>query len=569
MANEGSKRVFLVGIGTHGDVLPVIALGAALQARGAEVRLAAPAPFRQHADRAGLTFHPIGTPADFARAVAQPNLWRPIRGARAMLAAVVEAVEPTYRWLEAEATPADRVVASTLAFGARVAQERLGLSLTTLHLMPMLLESRFAPPRLPGLPLPRLLPARWRHNLGRGADRFVLGPAALPPLNAFRARLGLAPIKRLRHWWHSPERILLAVPDWYASPQPDWPAQVIQTGFPLSDTYGDSASLPPDLNAFLRAGSPPLVFTYGSAMAGAQGFFATAVQVCRLSGRRGILLAGRNDEIPADLPPDVIHVPYAPLSRLLPSCAVLIHHGGVGTVAQALAAGCPQLIVPVAFDHADEAERVVRLGVGNSLTRWRFTAGRARQAIEGLLHSPTVAVACRKVQELMRSESGVEEACEFINGTTLRPSELLDRLIHSYSAKTNNKSDGHSHNIQIGMEHSRSVIASSANIWKHDNSGDRAMTGGGAFRHKLLNDYVLRGPIEMYLANPSDPSIIDVGKGHIDVRTAVLAHPDTLELLARADATPGQRKNAVRAAVLLAPIGADQEEAEVMAEGCR
>jgi rhamnosyltransferase subunit B len=413
--------VFLAALGSHGDVLPVIALGAALQARSHPVRIAAPAHFRPLAARAGLSFHPIGTKADFARATSQPDLWHPIRGARAMLEAVVGAVEPTYRWLESEARPGiDRVVASTLALGARVAQERLGLSLTTLHMMPMLVESRLAPPRLPGLPLPRLVPARLRHDLGRGADRFVLDPAALPPLNAFRARLGLAPVKRLRHWWHSPEQVLLAVPDWYAPPQADWPAQITQIGFPLADTYGDAAGLAPDLGAFLDAGPAPLVFTYGSAMEGAQSFFATAVALCRLSGRRGILLAGRAEEIPRDLPSGLFHAAYAPLSRLLPSCAALIHHGGVGTVAQALAAGCPQLIVPVAFDHADEAQRVVRLGVGTSLSRWRFTARRARRVVEELVGSAAVAQACREVQVLMQSESGVAEACEAVGASGRR-----------------------------------------------------------------------------------------------------------------------------------------------------
>ncbi|WP_348649411.1 glycosyltransferase [Methylobacterium aquaticum] len=417
MSNGVSRRVFLAGIGTHGDVLPIIALGSALKERGYQVYLAAPAPFEALSVRAGLSFHAIGTDMDFERVVRQSALWRPIRGATTMLEAVTEAIEPTYRWLEAEARPGDRLVASTLALGARVAQERLGLSLTTLHLMPMLVESRFAPPRLPGLPLPRLLPAGWRHAIGRGADRFVLGPAALPPLNAFRARLGLAPVKRLRHWWHSPERVLLAVPDWYAPPQADWPAQIIQLGFPLADLFGDTPDLSPDLAAFLRAGPAPLAFTYGSAMAGAHGFFATAVALCRRTGRRGLLVAGRPDEIPADLAPGIMHVPYAPLSRLLPDCAAVIHHGGVGTVAQALAAGCPQLIVPVAFDHADEAERVVRLGVGASMGRWRFTPRRAARVVEDLVGSRTVASACRKAQMLMRAESGIVTMCEAIFGS--------------------------------------------------------------------------------------------------------------------------------------------------------
>ncbi|KMO11905.1 glycosyl transferase [Methylobacterium platani JCM 14648] len=414
---DENRRVFLVALGTHGDILPVIALGAALQARGHQVYLAAPEPFMPLAARAGLSFYAIGTSADFERVVRQQALWRPIRGARIMFKAIAEAIEPTYRWLETQACPGkDLVVASTLALGARVAQERLGLSLTTLHLMPMLVESRFAPPRLPGLPLPNLLPARWRHGLSRGADKLVIDPSVLPPLNAFRTKLGLAPVKRLRNWWHSPERVLLAVPDWYAKPQKDWPEQIRQVSFLLADTYGDTARLAPSLQAFLHAGSAPLVFTYGSAMAGAQSFFGTAAEVCRLSGRRGILLTGRADEIPADLPPGVLHVPYAPLSQLLPACAALIHHGGVGTVAQALAANCPQLIVPVAFDHADEAQRVVQLGVGASLSRWRFSVRRARRVIDELIRSAAVSDACRQAQIQMSEVNGITSACEAIDG---------------------------------------------------------------------------------------------------------------------------------------------------------
>ncbi|MET7245867.1 nucleotide disphospho-sugar-binding domain-containing protein [Methylobacterium sp. EM32] len=424
MMIDENRRVFLVALGTHGDILPVIALGAALQARGHQVYLAAPEPFMPLAARAGLLFHAIGTSADFEHVIRQPALWHPIRGARIMLKAIAKAIEPTYRWLEAEVCPGtDLVVASTLALGARVAQERLGLTLTTLHLMPMLVESRFAPPRLPGLPLPNLLPARWRHGVGRGADLFVIDPAMLLPLNAFRAELGLAPVKRLRDWWHSPDRVLLAVPDWYSPPQADWPEQLRQVGFLLADTYGDTAHLAPDLQAFLAAGPAPLVFTYGSAMAGAQSFFATSAEVCRLSGQRGILLAGRAEEIEAELPAGVMHVPYAPLSRLLPVCAALIHHGGIGTVAQALAASCPQLIVPVAFDHADEAQRVVRLGVGASLSRWRFTARRARRMIDGLVSSAAVSIACRQVQGQMSAGNGMADACEVINDLVSKPNK--------------------------------------------------------------------------------------------------------------------------------------------------
>jgi UDP:flavonoid glycosyltransferase YjiC (YdhE family) len=54
----------------------------------------------------------------------------------------------------------------------------------------------------------------------------------------------------------------------------------------------------------------------------------------------------------------------------------VVHHGGVGTTAKALAAGVPQVVVPVAYDQPDNGRRVVRLGVGAMLPAKRRPVGR-------------------------------------------------------------------------------------------------------------------------------------------------------------------------------------------------
>lgn len=407
-------RIFIVAVGSHGDVLPLLATGDALRRRGHAVAVAAPAPFAAMAARANLPFFTLGTAEAYRIAAAEPGLWRPWRGVEAMFRHVSALTEPTYRWLAENAVPGESVVlASTLALGARVAQDKLGLSLATMHLMPLLVESRSDPPRLPGLPLPESLPPQLRHWIGRGADHTVIDPAALPALNAFRRTLDLPPVRRLRHWWNSPQRVLLAFPDWYAGPQPDWPRQAVQVGFPLADRFGDVAELEPRVSAFLEAGPPPLAFTYGSAMVRSQRFFRTALRLCARLGRRGIFLAP-SGQVPERLPAEVLHVPYAPFSRLLPRCAALVHHGGIGTVAQALAAGNPQLVVPVAFDHFDEAQRLRRLGTGVSLSRRRFTPARAGAEIRRLLADPRVARACSAARARMVGEAGVAAACDAV-----------------------------------------------------------------------------------------------------------------------------------------------------------
>ncbi|MCJ2007417.1 glycosyltransferase [Methylobacterium sp. E-041] len=408
-------RVQIIAAGTHGDVLPMVAIGVELALRGHAVTLAAPAPFAASAVRAGLSFHALCTQAEYDRLIGTPNLWRPWRGVQTMFEAVASLAEPTYRWLAAaQATSGSVVVASTLGLGARVAQDKLALPVVVVHVTPFLMESRYAPPRLPGLPLPRLLPARLRHWIGRGADRYVIGPAALPILNAFRGTLGLPPVQRLRHWWNLAPTLILMFPGWYAPPQPDWPAHALQVGFPTADRLGDTPELPEDLVAFLRAGSAPLVFTYGSGMRQGRSFFETAMRICRRMGRRGVFLAPQTGQAPSNLLPDVIHVPYAPLTALLPHAAALIHHGGIGTVALGLRAGVPQLIVPVAFNHFDEAHRLKALGVGTSLSRRRFTPARGARVLGRLLASHDVAAACQLLRIRAAADDGIGEACDAI-----------------------------------------------------------------------------------------------------------------------------------------------------------
>ena len=117
---------------------------------------------------------------------------------------------------------------------------------------------------------------------------------------------------------------------------------------------------------------------------------------------------------PVGLPPEIRHVAYAPFSALLPHCAALVHHGGIGTVAQALTAGIPQLVVPVAFDHFDEAARLRKLGVGATLSRRRFTPSRGARVMDRLLTSPTVAHACREAAQRVAHEDGLGATCDAV-----------------------------------------------------------------------------------------------------------------------------------------------------------
>ncbi len=63
-------------------------------------------------------------------------------------------------------------------------------------------------------------------------------------------------------------------------------------------------------------------------------------------GARGIFLTSKKEDIPEKLPKTIKPFSFLPLGKILPSCKAIVHHGGIGTLGQALKAGIPQLLRP-------------------------------------------------------------------------------------------------------------------------------------------------------------------------------------------------------------------------------
>ncbi len=414
-------NVLLVPVGSAGDVHPFVGLGLALRARGHHVRVITNAHFEALVRRVGLEFVELGT-AEHARAIEDPDLWHPIKGFTLLAQAMVPLIRMLYDVLREQYVPGKTVVAaSTLAFGARVAQEKLGIRLATVHLQPAVLRSVYQAPVLPGLAMPGWLPRFVKRLLYRVGDTLIVDRLLAPGLNAFRAELGLPPVRHLfDRWWHSPERVIGLFPEWYAPRQPDWPPQLVQTGFPLYDERGVQ-ELPADLSAFLEAGDPPIVFTPGSAMMHARQFFQESVAACGLLGRRGLLLTRYREQVPARLPAGVRHFEYVPFSQVLPRAAALVHHGGIGTSAQALAAGVPQLVMPMGFDQLDNAARLTRLGVAAVLKPRAYRAKTAARQLDALLTSARVAGRCREVAARFVGARALEETCALLEAMLPTP----------------------------------------------------------------------------------------------------------------------------------------------------
>ncbi|HWA97364.1 MAG TPA: nucleotide disphospho-sugar-binding domain-containing protein, partial [Pirellulales bacterium] len=184
------------------------------------------------------------------------------------------------------------------------------------------------------------------------------------------------------------------------------------TGFPLYDE-GDLIEPDADLLAFVESDSPPIAFTPGSANVHGRAFFETAIEACRLLGRRALLLTRFPEQLPP-LPEHARHFEFVPFGWLLPRTAAVVHHGGVGSTSQGFAGGVPQLLMPLGFDQFDNAKRVVRLGAGDYLTPAKFTATSVARVLQRLIESPDVAASCHALAERSRQQNALATMCEAI-----------------------------------------------------------------------------------------------------------------------------------------------------------
>ncbi|MFN3649670.1 MAG: glycosyltransferase [Armatimonadota bacterium] len=419
-----SRRIVLTTFGSLGDLFPYVAIGRELQARGHRAEIATTEYHREPVEAAGLVFHPIrpeARPMEETREVIRRAMDARSGSAVVIREMLMPHLRDQYEDLLRICAGADFVVSHPITYATPLVAEKLRLRWAATLLQPMLLMSAYDPPVPPGDP--------WAVALYRFGPRVN---AALMRVAKARVRRWVAPVDRLRDELGLPSRGNPAFEGQFspylnlalfsrvlAAPQPDWPEHLQVTGFPFYDPAGDAARLPEEVEAFLAAGEPPIVFTLGSsAVLIGDDFYVESVAAAQRLGRRALLLAGKAEwnRLPHPLPPGVLAVEYAPHGLVFPRACAVVHQGGVGTTGQALRSGRPMLVVPFAHDQPDHAARITRLGVGLGLARARYRAGAAAERLERLLTDPAYARKAEEVGRIVRAEDGVRTAADAIEG---------------------------------------------------------------------------------------------------------------------------------------------------------
>ncbi|MFA7269204.1 MAG: glycosyltransferase [Sterolibacterium sp.] len=393
------RRFIVVTCGSMGDVHPFLGLAVALKSRGHRVSFLTNEVFRDMATQAGLDFHPIGTLLDVQSALNNPDLWHPRKGLAVVWHSCATVQKPIVEFIASQPDAAEAVViAHPLALpGASTARDRIGgLKLVTAWLAPANLRTCHDPMLLGPLRIPRWVPYGMRRWLWQRVDADILDPLTLPDINALRADYGLDPVKNYATLlYEAADFGVTLFPAWFDGTPPDWPVNLLRGEFLLFDGFAEQ-TFSDELQQFLDAGDPPIVFTFGSAMQHAGKAFKAALDACQQLQRRAIFLTLFPAQLPAHLPPGVKWFEYVPFCKLLPHVAAVVHHGGIGSTAEALRAGLPQIVVPMAFDQFDNAARVEAMGVGFGLPQARLNRRSLRRRLAMLLGSESILENCRR-----------------------------------------------------------------------------------------------------------------------------------------------------------------------------
>jgi UDP:flavonoid glycosyltransferase YjiC (YdhE family) len=406
-------RVFLGAFGEPGHAFPMLALGARLAARGHDVTFETWSRWREDVEAAGMRFVPAPEHPLFGGAGEPFEMYE----------AVVRATPVTHR-VVAEVRP-DVVVHDILTLAPAMAGELEGVPVATLipHLYPA--GARGFPPYAVGARMPRTrLGLRLWGALERPLESGLRRGRA--DLNDARIRLGLPPVSRL-HGGLS-ERLCM-VGTFPALEYPRrWPPGVHVVG-PLmwEPPFGEVEPPPGAAPLVLVAPSTAQDPSHRLLRAALAGLRGEPIRVLATWNRRPL-------ESPVPVPANTRLVEWVSYARTMPACSLVICHAGHGTMARALACGCPVLAVPHVGDMAENAARADWAGVGVRLP-WRvLSPGALRLAVRRALSERRLAAHAHELAAWAAAHDGAARAAD-----------LVERFAGGYSdgwARTNSISSG-------------------------------------------------------------------------------------------------------------------------------
>jgi sterol 3beta-glucosyltransferase len=416
-------RVFIVTVGSRGDVQPYIALAVALRDAGHEVTLGTNSTFKDFVVGHGLNFAAVG--GDVMEAINSDQAKEWIESGRNPLKFAVGFRDLMVPWLHGvfedtwrACQNAQLILGSgTALYSGGACAEKLGVPFVQAYLQPVHPTTEFPSALFPiGINRGGGLGNLLTHIVGGQTFWQLLHPT----VNRVRREvLALPPISGL--WGPIPDfdrRQSIALYGFSPAviPKPkNWLPIHHVTGYWFLDE--PNWQPPRELVDFLDAGAPPVCVGFGSISdKSPQRNTEAVIAALEKTKQRGILLTGWGGLTPSDLPPGILLMREAPHSWLFPRCATVVHHGGAGATAAGFRSGVPAVIIPFFGDQPFWADRAYAIGVSpRPVARHDLSADTLAAAISTALNDAVMRRRAAALGATIETEHGARQAAQIVS----------------------------------------------------------------------------------------------------------------------------------------------------------
>lgn len=413
-------HITVIASGTRGDVQPILALSQGLRDAGHEVVIVAGSNFEGWIRGHGFGFVPtidmealMGSEKGLAWSENGHNPMKQLRLMRELLDEHGE--ELVLPLVQAAAATALLISGFTSESFVQSISEKTGVPHLNAILQPQL-PSRYGPVLMvPVRPQTSSIFNGWMAAL---AERLVWGVSANVTNNLRTRHLGLPPMdaQEFQRGRMSTPRVM-GFSRHVVPPAPDWPQDSVVTGYWFLDepTGWEPSS---ELSHFLEAGPPPVYIGFGSmSHRDPQATLDLIRAAVQQTNQRAIVALGWSKGQQANLPTNLFVLQNAPHHWLFPRMVAVVHHGGAGTTAAGLRAGCPTLIIPHMADQPYWGRRAHELGVGGKpIPRHKLTARALAEGLNQLVRDTQIKVQAEALGVKIQAEQGVEVAVQAIEG---------------------------------------------------------------------------------------------------------------------------------------------------------